>query len=118
MVWLHGGAYVQQPAALRWPAAGQQRRRADRHTQLSNRVFGFLDLSALSTPRRPFDTNVGIRDILAALRWIQANIAAFGGDPDRVTLFGESAGGGIVTTLLGVPKPAGCSVPQSRKARR
>jgi para-nitrobenzyl esterase len=63
-------------------------------------VFGFLDVPG-------FDSNVGLRDVLAALRWVRDNIAAFGGDPGRVTLFGESAGAGIVTTMLAIPAAAG-----------
>jgi para-nitrobenzyl esterase len=50
---------------------------------------------------------VGLRDVLHALQWIRDNIAAFGGDPGRVTLFGESAGAGIVTTLLTSPAAEG-----------
>ncbi len=48
-----------------------------------------------------------MQDMIAALRWVQANIAAFGGDPDCVTVFGESAGGGAVTTLLTMPSARG-----------
>jgi para-nitrobenzyl esterase len=70
-------------------------------------AFGFLDLSSFSTPGRRFDSNLGLRDVLHALHWIRDNIAAFGGDPDRVTLFGESAGAGIVTTLLSSPAADG-----------
>jgi para-nitrobenzyl esterase len=70
-------------------------------------AFGFLDLSSFSTPRRRFESNLGLRDVLHALHWIRDNIAAFGGDPDRVTVFGESAGAGIITTLLTSPAAEG-----------
>lgn len=110
MVWLHGGAYVLGSSSQ---PLYDGRRLASRGdvviVTLNYRLgaLGFLDLSGLSSPRRRFDSNVGIRDILAALRWINANIAAFGGDPNRVTLFGESAGGGIVTTMLAIPEAHG-----------
>lgn len=51
--------------------------------------------------------NRGLLDQVAALRWVRANISAFGGDPDRVTIFGESAGGGSVAALLAMPSAAG-----------
>lgn len=110
MVWLHGGAYVLGSSSQ--PLYDGQRLATSGDVlivTLNYRlgVFGFLDLSGVSSPRRQFDTNIGLRDILAALRWIRENIAAFGGDASRVTLFGESAGGGIVTTLLAVPEAAG-----------
>ena len=67
--------------------------------------WGFLHLAGLDPSVA--DTNVGVRDQVAALEWVRDNIAAFGGDPDRVTLVGESAGGMSVGTLLGVPRARG-----------
>ncbi len=52
-------------------------------------------------------TNLGLRDVLAALRWVRADIAAFGGDPDNVTVFGESGGGIAVSCLVASPLSAG-----------
>lgn len=109
MVWLHGGAYVLGSATQ--PLYNGKRLAASGDVivvTLNYRVgvFGFLDLSQLAG-RRGFDSNIGLRDVLAALRWVRDNIAAFGGDPSRVTLFGESAGAGIVTTMLAIPEAEG-----------
>src|SRR4029078_7555176 len=54
-----------------------------------------------------FDDNLALRDQLAALRWISENIAAFGGDPERVTVFGEFARGSSVLALLASPAAEG-----------
>ena len=110
MVWVHGGAYVLGSASQplydgRALAGGGDAVIVTVNYRLG--ALGFLDLSGFGTARAPFDSNLGLRDVLAALRWVQDNIAAFGGDPDRVTLFGESAGAGIVTTLLTSPAAAG-----------
>lgn len=108
MVWLHGGAYVLGAASQ---ALYDGRRLVGGGdvvvVTVNYRVgaLGFVDLSSFN-PRR-FDSNVGLRDVLAALAWVRDNIAAFGGDPGRVTLFGESAGAGIVTTLLATPAAEG-----------
>ncbi|MEN2740587.1 carboxylesterase/lipase family protein [Microbacterium sp. X-17] len=109
MVWLHGGAYTYgsgtQPMydATRLVAQGDVL-----VVTLNYRIaaLGFLDLTGFATPDVPFDGNLALKDVLLALRWVQANIAAFGGDPARVTVFGESAGGGLVTTLLATPSAA------------
>src|SRR6476660_325385 len=110
MVWIHGGAYVLGSANQplydgRVLADGGDVVVVTVNYRLG--AFGFLDLSSFSTPGRRFDSNLGLRDVLHALHWIRDNIAAFGGDPDRVTLFGESAGAGIVTTLLSSPAADG-----------
>jgi para-nitrobenzyl esterase len=110
LVWLHGGAYVlgsgSQPLydGRRLAGGGDVL-----VVTINYRIgaFGFLDLSSFTSSQQRFDSNIGLRDVLAALSWVRDNIAAFGGDPERVTLFGESAGAGIVTTLLAVPAAAG-----------
>lgn len=110
MVWVHGGAYVIGSASQPLYHGRELVRGGDVVVVTVNYrlgAFGFLELGALSSGRRRFDTNLGLRDVLCALAWVRDNIAAFGGDPDRVTLFGESAGGGIVTALLGSPAAAG-----------
>jgi para-nitrobenzyl esterase len=109
LVWVHGGAYVYGGTAQRMYDG-----RALAHTgeaiivTVGYRVgaLGFLDLSRLGAPGS-FLANPALEDVLAALRWVRENIAAFGGDPDAVTLFGESAGGGIVTTLMTAPRARG-----------
>lgn len=110
MVWVHGGAYVLGSASQPLYRGRTLAAEGDVVVVTVNYrlgAFGFLDLTELSTAGIRFDTNLGLRDVLCALRWVRDNIAAFGGDPDRVTLFGESAGGGIVTTLLASPAAAG-----------
>jgi para-nitrobenzyl esterase len=110
MVWVHGGAYLigsaNQPLYHgRAMASGGDVIVVTVNYRLG--ALGFLDLSAFNTARHRFDTNLGLRDVLFALQWVRDNIAAFGGDPDRVTLFGESAGAGIITTLLTSPAATG-----------
>ncbi len=110
MVWLHGGAYVLGSSSQSLYDGRRLASRGDAVVVTVNYrlgALGFLDLSSFNTPRRRFDSNVGLRDVLAALGWVRDNIAAFGGDPDKVTLFGESAGAGIVTTLLATPAAEG-----------
>ncbi len=110
MVWVHGGAYVLGSASQplyhgRALATGGDVVVVTVNYRLG--ALGFLELSTLGDDSGRFATNVGMRDVLAALHWVRDNIAAFGGDPGKVTLFGESAGGGIITSLLGSPAAAG-----------
>jgi para-nitrobenzyl esterase len=116
MVWLHGGAYTFGASSQRTYDATSLVSRGDVVVVTLNyrlAAFGFLDLSGL-LPDGGFDRNLALKDVLVALRWVQENIAAFGGDPHRVTVFGESAGGGLVTTLLATPRPRVCSTGRSR----
>ncbi|MDF2990189.1 MAG: carboxylesterase type [Microbacterium sp.] len=109
MVWLHGGAYVFGAASQRTYDGSRLAVAGDVVVVTLNYrlgAFGFLGLDA-ALPDAGFDGNLGLRDVLAALAWVQRNIAAFGGDPGRVTLFGESAGAGLVTTLLATPSASG-----------
>jgi para-nitrobenzyl esterase len=110
MVWVHGGAYVLGSSAQslyrgRVLASSGEAVIVTVNYRLG--AFGFLDLSSFSTRNTRFESNLGLRDVLFALEWVRDNIAAFGGDSGRVTLFGESAGGGIVTTLLASPAAGG-----------
>ncbi|MCV7179255.1 carboxylesterase/lipase family protein [Mycolicibacterium sphagni] len=105
MVWVHGGAYIFGAGSQPLYDGSVLADSSDVVVVTINYrlgALGFIDLSSAG-----FDSNVALRDVLAALRWVRDNIAGFGGDPDRVTLFGESAGAGIVTTLLAVPAAAG-----------
>ncbi|MBV8788245.1 MAG: carboxylesterase/lipase family protein [Mycobacterium sp.] len=106
MVWLHGGAYVLGSSSQSLYDGRRLVGDGVIVVTVNYRLgaLGFVDLSSFN-PR--FDSNVGLRDALAALVWVRDNIAAFGGDPRRVTLFGESAGAGMVTTLLASPAAAG-----------
>ncbi|MGE2835873.1 carboxylesterase/lipase family protein [Mycobacterium sp. SMC-4] len=110
MVWVHGGAYVLGAASQ--PLYHGRRLAVDGDVvvvTLNYRLgaLGFLELPTVGADTDRFATNVGLRDVLAALQWVRDNIAAFGGDPGKVTVFGESAGGAIVTTLLASPAAAG-----------
>jgi len=71
-------------------------------------VFGFFSYPELTTESdRRGAANFGMMDSIAALKWVQKNIAAFGGDPKRVTIFGESAGAGMVANLMASPQAKG-----------
>jgi para-nitrobenzyl esterase len=110
MVWIHGGAYTFGSAAQ--PLFdGRALAEAGRIVlvTLNYRLgaLGFGELGGVATADEPADSNLALRDVLCALAWVQRNVAAFGGDPARVTVFGESAGGGLVTTLLATPSAAG-----------
>jgi para-nitrobenzyl esterase len=66
-------------------------------------AFGFLDMEPVLGAECASSANNGLRDLMMALDWVQKNIAAFGGDPERVTIGGESAGAKLTDILMGVP---------------
>ena len=110
MVWIHGGAYFVGFSAQKMYNARPLCEASDAIIVTINYrlgALGFLDFSSFGDSEHTFDTNLGLRDIVAALKWVRENIAAFGGDPNDVTLFGESAGGGCVTTLMTSPHATG-----------
>ncbi|MGW4384181.1 carboxylesterase/lipase family protein [Kitasatospora sp. NPDC004531] len=102
LVWIHGGGYVAGSAASPWYDGAAFNRDGVVLVTVGYRlgVEGFLHL-----PDAP--DNRGVRDWVAALEWVRDNIAGFGGDPAKVTVAGQSAGGGAVQTLLAVPAARG-----------
>ena len=110
MVWIHGGANaVGTSVALQTDGANLARKGAV-VVSLNYRlnVFGFLAHPALTAESGDHSSgNYALLDQIAALRWVRDNVAAFGGDPGRVTVFGESAGGTNVTYLLASPLARG-----------
>ena len=118
MVWIPGGAFVF--GAGQFQLYNGSRLAANGNVVVVNityriGVFGGFELSDLGDG---FDDNLALRDQLAALRWISENIAAFGGDPDRVTVFGESAGGRRCLRCWPARPPRGCSAARSRRVPR
>lgn len=110
VVFIHGGAYTLGMSATGlYGGQSLVRRGGIVYVSLNYRLgsLGYLDFTQFSTPEREFDSNLGLRDQVAALQWVQRNIAAFGGDTENVTLVGESAGANAVTTLMATPAAAG-----------
>jgi para-nitrobenzyl esterase len=109
MVYFHGGAYSSGSAdsplldGRRLAAAGDVVVVTVQHRL---NAFGYLYLARLD-PRFPDSGNAGQLDLILALRTIRAMIGAFGGDPDRITVFGQSGGGAKIATLMGTPAAAG-----------
>ncbi|RPJ56329.1 MAG: carboxylesterase family protein, partial [Acidobacteria bacterium] len=110
MVWIHGGGFVNGGSSPAVYDGSPFARRGIVFVSFNYRLgrFGFFAHPALSkeSPTGPLG-NYGYMDQIAALEWVRANIAAFGGDPGNVTVFGESAGGISVLTLLASPAARG-----------
>ncbi|MDX1673365.1 MAG: carboxylesterase/lipase family protein [Longimicrobiales bacterium] len=108
MVWIHGGAFVFGSGDQ--PAGDGFARQGVILVSMNYRLgrLGFFAFPALSDEHPDeFKGNYAYMDQIAALQWVQQNIAAFGGDPDNVTIFGESAGGVSVHSLLTIPEARG-----------
>ena len=110
MVWIHGGAYVFGSGAVPWYDGTHFVEHGDVVVVTINYrlgPLGFLYLAEEFGPALAGSGNAGILDQVAALEWVHESIAAFGGDPDNVTIFGESAGANSVATLLALPAARG-----------
>lgn len=110
MVWLHGGGFAagsgqELPG---YDGANLARKGDVVVVTLNHRlnVLGFLDLSEFG-PEYAESGNAGLLDLVAALEWVRDNAEAFGGDPDNVTIFGQSGGGGKVSVLCATPAAKG-----------
>ena len=107
MMWIPGGAFVY--GAGQFQFYNGSRLAANGNVVVVNvtyriGVFGGFELGDLGDG---FDDNLALRDQICALRWVRDNIASFGGDPDQVTVFGESAGATSVLALMSAPEATG-----------
>ncbi|MEP7141408.1 MAG: carboxylesterase/lipase family protein [Ferruginibacter sp.] len=110
MVWLHGGGFT-AGSSIELPSYDGENltKKGDVVVVSVNHrlnVLGFLDLSAYGEKYKS-SANAGLLDLVAALQWVKQNIANFGGDPENVTIFGQSGGGGKVTCLMNAPSAKG-----------
>ncbi|MCW0199714.1 carboxylesterase family protein [Sphingopyxis sp.] len=109
MVYFHGGAYSTGSVTDPINDGARLAARGDVVVVTVNHrlnALGYLYLARLD-PRFPDSGNAGQLDLILALRWIHRNIAAFGGDPGNVTLFGQSGGGAKIATLMAMPEAQG-----------
>lgn len=119
MVWIHGGAFIIGAGSQDLYEGSQLAQKGDVVVVTVNYrlgALGFLNLNEVTGGRIPSTGNEGLLDQAAALKWVQDNIATFGGDPENVTIFGESAGGMSVGCHLAMPGSRGLfhkAIPQS-----
>ena len=121
LVWIHGGAYRSGQGAIPWYNGASFATLGNIVVVTINYRLGALGFTDLSSFAEGYETSGvnGLLDQIKALEWVQNNIGAFGGDPERVTIAGESAGAFSVTTLLGAPRARGLfhrAIPQSGAA--
>ncbi|MBR4827732.1 MAG: carboxylesterase family protein, partial [Oscillospiraceae bacterium] len=110
ILWIHGGGFAGCSAIELLCADGEEMCGYGDVVMVSLNhrlnILGFLDVSAYG-PQYENSGNAGLADLVIALEWIRDNIAAFGGDPDNVTIMGQSGGGGKVCALLQCPAADG-----------
>jgi para-nitrobenzyl esterase len=110
MVWLHGGGFVRGAGTpLGFDGTNLAHSRDVVLVAVNHRlnVFGYLYLAQAGGEKYADSGNAGMLDIVAALEWVRDNISHFGGDPDNVTVFGQSGGGAKVSVLLAMPAAKG-----------
>jgi para-nitrobenzyl esterase len=110
MVWYHGGGYNSgSGGSVRYDGSNLATKRDVVVVTVNHRLgaLGFLYLTGIGGERFAKSANVGMLDIVQSLEWVRDNIAGFGGDPSNVTVFGESGGGGKVSTLMAMPAARG-----------
>src|SRR5580692_2023652 len=110
MVWLHGGGFTSGSGGFICYDGIELARKHDVVVVTVNHrlsAFGYLYLAGFGSDRYAAASNVGNLDIIAALEWVRDNIAAFGGSPENVTIFGQSGGGGKVSSLMAMPAAHG-----------
>lgn len=110
LVWIHGGGFTAGTGSVPWYDGSRLATRGDVVMVTVNYrlgALGWLHLEPLLGTEFAGSGNAGLADQAAALRWVRDNIAGFGGDPGRVTVFGESAGAMSIGALLGTPLAVG-----------
>ncbi|HEY1804166.1 MAG TPA: carboxylesterase family protein [Terracidiphilus sp.] len=111
LVYFHGGGYS---FGSSYELPSQEGAQMARHHDVVSvtvnhrlNILGFFDASEIGGSAYEDSVNVGMTDLVASLEWVRDNVANFGGDPDRVMIYGQSGGGSKVTTLLGMPSAKG-----------
>lgn len=111
MVWIHGGGYENGSSIEHVDYDGENLAAFGDMVVVSVNhrlnILGYLDLSSFDDEKYHNSGNAGNADLVAALQWIQENIAVFGGNPENVTIFGQSGGGSKVADLMQTPAAAG-----------
>ena len=111
LIWFHGGGYT-FGSSHELPMLNGQKLAQNHdvvYASINHRlnVFGYLDLSQIGGEKYATSANAGMLDLVASLEWLRDNIAQFGGDPNNITIFGQSGGGAKVSTVMAMPAAKG-----------